>query len=127
MNIHLIASYITKSLFNFVPLISLGQDRSRLPDPPLDTIKHVAGALSSTLGLSLLGFDVVTNRKTGQHAIIDVNYFPGTLASAIDFHRLLSEANFIFQDTLARQTSRSSLLTFFYGVSNEASKLLIAR
>jgi hypothetical protein len=55
------------------------QDRARLADPPLDTVKHVAGALSATLGLSLLGFDMVTNIKTGQHAVIDVNYFPGTL------------------------------------------------
>jgi hypothetical protein len=54
------------------------QDRARLADPPLDTVKHVAGALSATLGLSLLGFDMVTNTKTGQHAVIDVNYFPGT-------------------------------------------------
>ncbi|ELR20231.1 Rasrelated GTP-binding kinase [Acanthamoeba castellanii str. Neff] len=53
------------------------QDRARLADPPLDTVKHVAGALSATLGLSLLGFDMVTNTKTGQHAVIDVNYFPG--------------------------------------------------
>jgi D-alanine-D-alanine ligase-like ATP-grasp enzyme len=52
-----------------------------LADPPLDTVKHVAGALSATLGLSLLGFDMVTNTKTGQHAVIDVNYFPGTARS----------------------------------------------
>jgi inositol-1,3,4-trisphosphate 5/6-kinase/inositol-tetrakisphosphate 1-kinase len=53
------------------------QDKARLADPPLETVKHVAEGLSSRLGLSLLGFDMVTNTKTGQHAIIDVNYFPG--------------------------------------------------
>jgi len=53
------------------------QDRTRWPDPPVETVKHIARALSSKLGLSLLGFDMVTNVKSRQHAIIDVNYFPG--------------------------------------------------
>lgn len=41
-------------------------------------ISNASHCVSSLLGLSLFGFDVIENVDTGKLAIIDVNYFPGT-------------------------------------------------
>lgn len=86
------------------------QDKARLADPPLETVKHVAEGLSSRLGLSLLGFDMVTNTKTGQHAIIDVNYFPGTILCHAEHGPLFADhGDGCVQDTLEHPTSQSCL------------------
>jgi Inositol 1,3,4-trisphosphate 5/6-kinase ATP-grasp domain len=37
----------------------------------------MAAFIRTQLGLSLFGFDVITNVSTGKHGCIDVNYFPG--------------------------------------------------
>ena len=35
------------------------------------------GALRQALGVSLFGIDIIINNQTGQHAVIDINAFPG--------------------------------------------------
>ena len=34
-------------------------------------------ALRQALGVSLFGIDIIINNQTGQHAVIDINAFPG--------------------------------------------------
>lgn len=46
--------------------------------PEHDLIAAASSAVSKLLGLTIFGFDVIENVQTGQYAIIDVNYFPGT-------------------------------------------------
>jgi inositol-1,3,4-trisphosphate 5/6-kinase / inositol-tetrakisphosphate 1-kinase len=44
--------------------------------PNIDVVKRISTAISADLGLTLFGYDIITNIDTGKHAIIDVNYFP---------------------------------------------------
>lgn len=46
-------------------------------DPPEDFVHEVARALGQEFGLSLFGFDIIRNSRTGNYGIIDLNYFPG--------------------------------------------------
>jgi len=43
---------------------------------PTKTIHAMADFIRKKLGLSLFGFDVITDAASGKHACIDVNYFP---------------------------------------------------
>ncbi|XP_041430537.1 inositol-tetrakisphosphate 1-kinase-like [Xenopus laevis] len=40
-------------------------------------IRGISKALRQALGISLFGIDIIINNKTGQHAVIDINAFPG--------------------------------------------------
>ncbi|XP_056666443.1 inositol-tetrakisphosphate 1-kinase isoform X4 [Monodelphis domestica] len=48
--------------------------------PSDDVIREISKALRQALGVSLFGIDIIINNQTGQHAVIDVNAFPGLLA-----------------------------------------------
>jgi inositol-1,3,4-trisphosphate 5/6-kinase/inositol-tetrakisphosphate 1-kinase len=52
------------------------EESNELQPPSYETLLKISKAISSALGLSLFGFDVITQVKTGYHAVIDVNYFP---------------------------------------------------
>ncbi|XP_072285036.1 inositol-tetrakisphosphate 1-kinase [Pyxicephalus adspersus] len=45
--------------------------------PSDDVIRAISKALRQALGISLFGIDIIINNKTGQHAVIDINAFPG--------------------------------------------------
>ncbi|XP_053330707.1 inositol-tetrakisphosphate 1-kinase [Spea bombifrons] len=45
--------------------------------PSDDVIRAISKALRQALGVSLFGIDIIINNKTGQHAVIDINAFPG--------------------------------------------------
>uniref|UniRef100_A0A3Q3X045 Inositol-tetrakisphosphate 1-kinase n=1 Tax=Mola mola TaxID=94237 RepID=A0A3Q3X045_MOLML len=45
--------------------------------PSDDVIRELSRSLREALGVSLFGIDVIINNQTGQHAVIDVNAFPG--------------------------------------------------
>lgn len=49
--------------------------------PDMDHIHAISDEISKFLGLTLFGFDVITDVETGKYAIIDVNYFPGMFKS----------------------------------------------
>lgn len=42
----------------------------------------IVSEFGQKLGLSLFGIDVIVERGTGKHAIIDMNVFPGQLHSS---------------------------------------------
>ncbi|XP_018414001.1 PREDICTED: inositol-tetrakisphosphate 1-kinase [Nanorana parkeri] len=42
-----------------------------------DVIRAISKALRQALGISLFGIDIIINNKSGQHAVIDINAFPG--------------------------------------------------
>lgn len=44
--------------------------------PNDDKIKSIIRVLRQKIGLILLGFDVVIDNTTGNHAVIDINVFP---------------------------------------------------
>lgn len=48
--------------------------------PNDDVIRELSRSLRQALGVSLFGIDVIINNQTGQHAVIDVNAFPGRQA-----------------------------------------------
>lgn len=53
--------------------------------PPCDdVIRELSRSLRQTLGVSLFGIDVIINNQTGQHAVIDINAFPGTCGFALN-------------------------------------------
>ncbi|XP_036590574.1 inositol-tetrakisphosphate 1-kinase [Trichosurus vulpecula] len=45
--------------------------------PSDEVIREISKALRQALGVSLFGIDIIINNQTGQHAVIDVNAFPG--------------------------------------------------
>ena len=49
-----------------------------LSQPPNDdVIRELSRSLRQSLAASLFGIDVIINNQTGQHAVIDINAFPG--------------------------------------------------
>jgi len=68
---------------------------------PSQTIKAMAEHIRKDLGLSLFGFDVITNSATHKHACIDVNYFPGYVGVPDVFHVFLTH----FKKSFANKTS----------------------
>ena len=49
-----------------------------LSQPPSDdVIRELSRSLRQSLAVSLFGIDVIINNQTGQHAVIDINAFPG--------------------------------------------------
>lgn len=45
--------------------------------PSDEVIRGLSQALRQALGVSLFGIDIIINNQTGQHAVIDINAFPG--------------------------------------------------
>jgi inositol-1,3,4-trisphosphate 5/6-kinase/inositol-tetrakisphosphate 1-kinase len=43
-----------------------------------DIVDSLVEEFKKTLNLSLFGIDVIVEKGTGKHAVIDVNVFPGT-------------------------------------------------
>lgn len=51
-------------------------EQAKFPDSTV--LDQIVEGIGKTLGLTLFGFDLITDGETGNHAIIDINYFPGT-------------------------------------------------
>eukprot|EP01119_Soliformovum_irregulare_P017605 TRINITY_DN5256_c0_g1_i1.p1 TRINITY_DN5256_c0_g1~~TRINITY_DN5256_c0_g1_i1.p1 ORF type:complete len:331 (+),score=82.72 TRINITY_DN5256_c0_g1_i1:1-993(+) len=59
-------------------------------EPSLETVRALNHAITNHLHLSLYGFDMITEVETGNHAVVDINYFP-TYKDVPDlYHNLLS-------------------------------------
>ncbi|KAL2082009.1 hypothetical protein ACEWY4_021827 [Coilia grayii] len=58
--------------------------------PSDDIIQMICRCLRQTLGISLFGIDIIINNQTGQHAVIDINAFPGYEGVPDFFDDLLS-------------------------------------
>uniref|UniRef100_A0A1A7XPV2 Inositol-tetrakisphosphate 1-kinase n=1 Tax=Iconisemion striatum TaxID=60296 RepID=A0A1A7XPV2_9TELE len=58
--------------------------------PNDDVIRELSRSLREALGVSLFGIDVIINNQTGQHAVIDLNAFPGYEGVPEFFNDLLS-------------------------------------
>lgn len=54
--------------------------------PSDDVIRELSRSLRQALGVSLFGIDVIINNQTGQHAVIDVNAFPGRCGRSVVFY-----------------------------------------
>uniref|UniRef100_A0A8C5R984 Inositol-tetrakisphosphate 1-kinase n=1 Tax=Leptobrachium leishanense TaxID=445787 RepID=A0A8C5R984_9ANUR len=65
--------------------------------PSDDVIRSLSKALRQTLGISLFGIDIIINNKTGQHAVIDINAFPGYEGVPEFFNDLLNHIAAILQ------------------------------
>jgi len=44
--------------------------------PPKSHVNKISKLLSDFLGLTLFGYDIITDAKTGEYGVIDINYFP---------------------------------------------------
>ncbi|XP_073494387.1 inositol-tetrakisphosphate 1-kinase isoform X2 [Phyllobates terribilis] len=65
--------------------------------PSDDVIRAISKALRQALGISLFGIDIIINNKTGQHAVIDINAFPGYEGVPEFFGELLNHITTILQ------------------------------
>lgn len=54
--------------------------------PSDEVIRELSRALRQALGVSLFGIDIIINNQTGQHAVIDVNAFPGEPRGWVTLH-----------------------------------------
>ncbi|KAI4899337.1 hypothetical protein NFI96_014587, partial [Prochilodus magdalenae] len=66
--------------------------------PSDDVIQKISRCLRQALGVSLFGIDVIINNQTGQHAVIDINAFPGYEGVPEFFDDLLTHLTSILQD-----------------------------
>ncbi|XP_064420939.1 inositol-tetrakisphosphate 1-kinase isoform X2 [Latimeria chalumnae] len=80
--------------------------------PSDDVIREVSKALRQALGVSLFGIDVIINNQTGQHAVIDINAFPGYEGVPEFFTDLLNHIAAVLQgqSVEAQQLNRSRLM-----------------
>lgn len=60
-------------------------------EPNNDVIQKISRRLRQALGISLFGIDIIINNQTGQHAVIDINAFPGTVRAVP--HKLMTESS----------------------------------
>ncbi|CAM5151862.1 inositol-tetrakisphosphate 1-kinase isoform X1 [Chelonia mydas] len=65
--------------------------------PNDDVIREISKALRQALGVSLFGIDIIINNQTGQHAVIDINAFPGYEGVAEFFTDLLNHIAAVLQ------------------------------
>eukprot|EP01127_Copromyxa_protea_P017286 TRINITY_DN5246_c0_g1_i1.p1 TRINITY_DN5246_c0_g1~~TRINITY_DN5246_c0_g1_i1.p1 ORF type:complete len:283 (-),score=60.24 TRINITY_DN5246_c0_g1_i1:50-898(-) len=63
-------------LFNSQKFEELLGVRGDVPPPPQEVVDSIAKAISETAGLTLFGFDIIRDSKTGKYAVIDLNFFP---------------------------------------------------
>ncbi|XP_067894856.1 inositol-tetrakisphosphate 1-kinase [Heterodontus francisci] len=67
--------------------------------PPSDeVIRKISRSLREALGISLFGIDVIINNRTGQHAVIDINAFPGYEGVPEFFTELINHIQVVLQD-----------------------------
>ncbi|XP_043930505.1 inositol-tetrakisphosphate 1-kinase isoform X2 [Protopterus annectens] len=66
--------------------------------PNDDVIRELSKALRQALGISLFGIDIIINNQTGQHAVIDVNAFPGYEGVPEFFNDLLNHIIAVLQN-----------------------------
>lgn len=67
--------------------------------PNTEVIRELCRALRQALGVSLFGIDVIINNQTGQHAVIDINAFPGYEGVPEFFNDLLNHISSVLQNT----------------------------
>ncbi|XP_069887564.1 inositol-tetrakisphosphate 1-kinase isoform X2 [Dipodomys merriami] len=65
--------------------------------PSDEVIRALSSALRQALGVSLFGIDIIINNQTGQHAIIDINAFPGYEGVSEFFTDLLNHIASVLQ------------------------------
>ncbi|XP_036927203.1 inositol-tetrakisphosphate 1-kinase isoform X2 [Acanthopagrus latus] len=65
--------------------------------PNDDVIRELSRSLRQALGVSLFGIDVIINNQTGQHAVIDINAFPGYEGVPEFFNDLLNHITSVLQ------------------------------
>uniref|UniRef100_A0A8C6Z485 Inositol-tetrakisphosphate 1-kinase n=1 Tax=Nothoprocta perdicaria TaxID=30464 RepID=A0A8C6Z485_NOTPE len=80
--------------------------------PNDDVIREISKALRQALGVSLFGIDIIINNQTGQHAVIDINAFPGYEGVSEFFSDLLNHIAAVLQGQAPEgpPLSRSQLL-----------------
>uniref|UniRef100_A0A671QUV7 Inositol-tetrakisphosphate 1-kinase n=1 Tax=Sinocyclocheilus anshuiensis TaxID=1608454 RepID=A0A671QUV7_9TELE len=66
-------------------------------EPSNDVIQRISRRLRQALGISLFGIDIIINNQTGQHAVIDINAFPGYEGVPEFFDDLLSHISSVLQ------------------------------
>ncbi|XP_073788434.1 inositol-tetrakisphosphate 1-kinase isoform X1 [Danio rerio] len=65
--------------------------------PSNEVIQKISRKLHQALGISLFGIDIIINNQTGQHAVIDINAFPGYEGVPEFFDDLLSHISSVLQ------------------------------
>ncbi|XP_036094210.1 inositol-tetrakisphosphate 1-kinase isoform X5 [Rousettus aegyptiacus] len=65
--------------------------------PSDEVIRGLSQALRQALGVSLFGIDIIINNQTGQHAVIDINAFPGYEGVSEFFTDLLNHIATVLQ------------------------------
>ncbi|XP_054828952.1 inositol-tetrakisphosphate 1-kinase [Eublepharis macularius] len=80
--------------------------------PNDEVIQAISKALRQALGVSLFGIDIIINNQTGQHAVIDINAFPGYEGVSEFFTDLLNHIAAVLQGQApeASQLNRSKHL-----------------
>uniref|UniRef100_A0ABM5FBB4 inositol-1,3,4-trisphosphate 5/6-kinase n=1 Tax=Pogona vitticeps TaxID=103695 RepID=A0ABM5FBB4_9SAUR len=80
--------------------------------PNDDVIRAISKTLRQALGVSLFGIDIIINNQTGQHAVIDINAFPGYEGVSEFFTDLLNHIATVLQGHVPEgsQLSRSKHL-----------------
>lgn len=80
-----------------------------------DVVNAVVNEFREKLNLTLFGIDIIVEKETGRHAIIDVNVFPGNILLLYSCLTLLLNTfllTFIVHSFCCIQDTKESLLSF---------------
>ncbi|KAI7799854.1 inositol-tetrakisphosphate 1-kinase [Triplophysa rosa] len=73
--------------------------------PNNDVIQKMSRRLREALSISLFGIDIIINNQTGQHAVIDINAFPGYEGVPAFFDDLLSHITSVLRGQVSSGAS----------------------
>ncbi|XP_066468282.1 inositol-tetrakisphosphate 1-kinase [Tiliqua scincoides] len=91
--------------------------------PNDDVIRAISKTLRQALGVSLFGIDIIINNQTGQHAVIDINAFPGYEGVSEFFTDLLNHIGTVLQG----QAPEMSQLNPYKHLAEQTSSLVAER
>ncbi|EPY81544.1 inositol 1,3,4-triphosphate 5/6 kinase [Camelus ferus] len=77
--------------------------------PSDEVIRELSRALQQALGVSLFGIDIIINNQTGQHAVIDINAFPGYEGVSEFFTDLLNHIASVLQGQSAAMAASGDM------------------
>ncbi|KAM7375847.1 hypothetical protein PAMP_005614 [Pampus punctatissimus] len=89
---------VIQSFINHNAVLYKRENVEGVSQPPSDDVmRELSRCLRQALGVSLFGIDVIINNQTGQHAVIDINAFPGYEGVPEFFNHLLNHISSVLQ------------------------------
>eukprot|EP01133_Synstelium_polycarpum_P014995 gene14995-17731_t len=88
---------------NLLPEVLYTDDMVEIP--ARETLIAISKQIQKDLGLTLFGFDIITDVETKKHAIVDLNYFPSYVGIPDFFSILLDHVLYVYKEKLKKNNT----------------------